>query len=93
MPLLVWGHGSGLSAFSFFLFVWCRPDAVLTLCVCGCVFVYAVVLQAQQIFLKDATPRERDLIKAMPDTEMVMQMLGNCRISSAGAAGKGGKKK
>lgn len=50
-----------------------------------------VAKQAQQIFLKDATPRERDLIKAMPDNEMVMQMLGNCRISSAGASGKGGK--
>jgi len=31
--------------------------------------------------------RERELIKAMSDHEMVLQMLSNCRISSP-AAGK-----
>ena len=49
-----------------------------------------VAKQAQQMFLKDATSRERELIKAMSDHEMVMQMISNCRIS-AGAA-KGSKK-
>jgi hypothetical protein len=37
-----------------------------------------------------STPRERELIKAMSDHEMVLQMLSNCRISSA-AASKGKK--
>jgi len=53
-----------------------------------------VAKQAQQMFQKerDATPRERDLIRALTDHEMVMQMISNGRIVSAGASGGGRKK-
>jgi len=51
---------------------------------------------------KEATENERTLLKAVEDNEMVLQMIGNCRIATAAGKGqgkgknkkkKGGKKK
>eukprot|EP00960_Hanusia_phi_P072751 767869-Hanusia_phi.AAC.8 len=47
-----------------------------------------VAKQAQGMFVKDATPGERELIKAMADHDMVMQMISNCRIASAASSKK-----
>ncbi len=44
-----------------------------------------VAKQAQAQFHKDATPRERELIKLLGDHEMVMQILGNARMSTSAA--------
>ncbi len=45
----------------------------------------------------EATDRERDLLKAVEDSEIVLQLIGNVRIATSGlkqkAKGKGGGKK
>ncbi len=44
----------------------------------------------------EATDRERDLLKAVEDSEIVLQLIGNVRIATSGlkqkAKAKGGKK-
>lgn len=44
--------------------------------------------QAVEVFtrFKDCTPRERDLIKALQDTEMVASMIGDVKLTVAGLA-------
>ena len=48
---------------------------------------------AQAAFLRapDGTARERDLIRAVPDNDLVAQILGNVRVVAPAAAGGGGK--
>jgi hypothetical protein len=43
----------------------------------------------------EATDRERDLLKAVEDSEIVLQLIGNVRIATSGLKqkAKGGKKK
>jgi hypothetical protein len=51
----------------------------------------SIVMQAQSLFVRmpDGTQRERDLIRVLGDTEMVMQMMANTRISvPAGSVNK-----